>query len=162
MLDLLFILVNLIPLPFWFLMIFLPRRQFTRRVMDNYMVFLVLGALYVFTMVGAIVAGVDVAARGSGPAVNFTTTGGLAAAFSLPAAALVVWVHMVTMDLIGGHWIYHEAQRLNLSRFVTSISLLLTFLLGPLGLFSFLLWRTLHLMRHRADVVPQQPQEQPA
>ena len=63
MLDLLFIVVNLIPLPFWFLMIFLPRRQFTRRVMANYMVFLVLGALYVFTMVGAIVAGVDAAAR---------------------------------------------------------------------------------------------------
>jgi hypothetical protein len=162
MLDLLFVLVNVIPLPFWFLMIFLPRRQFTRRVMDNYMVFLLLGALYVFTMVGAIVAGVDAAARGSGANLNFTTTAGLAAAFNSPAAALVVWVHMVTMDLIGGHWIYHEAQRLNLSRIVTSISLLLTLALGPLGLFSFILWRTLHLMRHRTDAVPQQPQEQPA
>src|SRR5690349_11684135 len=116
MLDLLFVLVNLIPLPFWVLMILLPRRQFTRRVMDNYLVFLLLGALYVFTMVGAIVAGIDVAARGAGSAVNFTTAGGLAAAFSSPAAALVVWVHMVTMDLIGGHWMYHEAQRLNLSQ----------------------------------------------
>jgi len=161
MLDLLFVLVNLIPLPFWFLMIFLPHRQFTRRLMDNYLVFLVLGALYVFTMVGAIVATVDATARGAGSAINFTTTGGLAAAFSLPAAALVAWVHMVTMDLIGGHWMYHESRRLNLSQVFTSISLLLTFLLGPLGIFTFVLWRTLHNMRHRADTAPQ-PQEQPA
>jgi hypothetical protein len=155
MLDLLFVLVNLIPLPFWFLMIFLPRRQFTRRLMDNYLIFLVLGALYVFTMVGAIVAGVDATARGSAPALNFTTTGGLAVAFSLPAAALVVWVHMVAMDLIGGHWMYHESQRLNLSQLFTSISLLLTLAFGPLGIFTFVLWRTLHMMRHRADAVPQ-------
>jgi predicted DNA repair protein MutK len=161
MLDLLFVLVNLIPLPFWFLMIFLPRRQFTRRLMDNYLVFLVLGALYVFTMVGAIVSWVDLGARGSGASINFTTTGGLAAAFNTPAAALVVWVHLVTMDLIGGHWMYHESQRLNLSQIFTSISLLLTFALGPLGIFTFILWRTLHMMQHRGDAAPK-TQEQPA
>ena len=45
--DLLFLLINVIPLPFWFLMIFLPRRPITRQVTSNYLVFLVLGAFYI-------------------------------------------------------------------------------------------------------------------
>jgi hypothetical protein len=150
MLDVLFVLVNLIPLPFWFLMIVLPRREVTQRVASSYVVFLVLGALYVFTLVGAIVAGINLATSPNPPAVNFTTTTGLAAAFANPAAALVAWLHMITMDLIGGHWMYHEARRLNAPTLFTSVALLLTFLLGPLGIFVFVLWRSLVGMRQAA------------
>src|SRR5215467_10614879 len=67
MLNTLLLLVYLIPLPFWFLMIFYPRRELTQRVANNYSVFLILGALYVFVGVGAIVAVISLAASGKAP-----------------------------------------------------------------------------------------------
>src|SRR5438046_2828341 len=99
MLDLLYVLVTVIPLPIWFLMIFLPRRDVTRRVANNYLIFLLLGVLYIFALVGAVVAAIDSASRG-GPGLDFRSTGSLAAFFSIPAVALVVWLHLVTMDLV--------------------------------------------------------------
>ncbi len=157
MLDLLFVLVNLIPLPFWFLMIVLPKREITRRAASSYMVFIVLGALYIVTLVGAIVAGINIATQPNAPAINFTTTTGLAAALANPAAVLVVWLHMITMDLIGGHWMYHEAQRLNAPTLFTSVALLLTYVLGPLGLFVCVLWRSLVGLRQASVTRHQQP-----
>jgi len=49
--------------------------------------------------------------------------------------------------LIGGHWMYHEAQRLNTPRLIARVCLLMTLLSGPVGLLLFTLWRTVHLMR---------------
>src|SRR5262245_8227656 len=102
MLDLLYVLVTIIPLPFWFLMIFLPNRAITRRVANGYLVFLVLGVLYIFTLVGAVVAIIDSASKG-GPGLDFSSANGLAKMLSLPALALGVWTHMLIMDLLGGH-----------------------------------------------------------
>src|SRR5436305_37377 len=136
MLDLLYVLVTIIPLPFWFLMIFLPNRAVTRRVANSYLVFLVMGVLYIFTLVGAVYAAIDSASKG-GPGMDFTSTSSLARLFSLPAVALVVWLHMITMDLLGGHWLYHEAQRLGAPTLLTSITLIITFIFAPLGIFVF-------------------------
>src|SRR5882672_1033411 len=107
MLDLLFLLVNLIPLPFWFLIIFLPRRRFTRQIIGNYLVFVVLGALYIFVIVGAVVAGIANATQKNIP-IELTTLSGLGTLLATPAGVLAVWTHMVTLDLVAGHWIYHE------------------------------------------------------
>jgi hypothetical protein len=146
MLDLLYVLVVLITLPFWFLMIFLPKREITRRVSSSYLVFLVLGVLYIFTLVGAVMAVVDSASKG-GPRLDFSNIQALAGIFSVPAASLVAWVHMITLDLLAGHWLYHEAERLKAPRVFSSLTLILTFLFAPLGIFVFVLWRSLIAMR---------------
>lgn len=149
MLNFLLLLVYIIPLPFWFLMIFYPKRELTQRVANNYSVFLLLGALYVFTGAGAVIAWISLAASGSAPTMNITSVEGLAGFFSSPAGALVVMLHMTTMDLVGGHWIYHETLRLNTNKILAGLFLLTTFFLGPLGLFVFVMYRLLISMRDR-------------
>jgi hypothetical protein len=146
MLDLLFLLVNLIPLPFWFLMIFLPRRRFTRQIISNYLVFIVLGAIYIFVIVGAVVAGIAQIQK-TGPLNHLSPLQVLTTLLATPAGTLAVWTHMAALDLVAGHWIYQEAERLHAPRLFTSIMLILTLLLGPLGVFVFVLWRTLVRMR---------------
>jgi hypothetical protein len=146
MLDLLFLLVNLIPLPFWFLMILLPRRRVTRQVTSNYAVFIVLGAIYIFVIVGAITAGLSAVAA-KNEAINLFSLAGLLALLGTPAGILAVWTHMVIQDLVAGYWIYHEAQRQHAPTLFTSVALFFTLLLGPLGVFIFVLWLTLVRMR---------------
>src|SRR5512135_3033335 len=81
--DLLFLLINVIPLPFWFLMIFLPRKSITRHATSNYLVFLILGAFYIFAVVAAFVT----IARAGTP-INLLPSG-LAVMFGSPAAAVL-------------------------------------------------------------------------
>ena len=147
MLNTLLLLTYIIPLPFWVLMIFFPKRGLTQRVANNYTVFLLLGALYIFTAVGALVAWIAQAASGNAPTMGLFSVEGLGGLFSSPAGALVVWLHMTTMDLIGGHWMYHETQRLKTNRVLAALFLLTTYLLGPLGLFVFVMYRLLVSLR---------------
>jgi hypothetical protein len=156
MLNALYVLVNLIPLPFWLLMIVLPNRDITRRVVSTYTVFLVLGVLYVLTLIGAALA-LLTAPRSAPP--DLTTAEGLAALFANPLGALVVWLHMLTMDLLAGQWIYHEAQRLHAPRLLVSVILALAFMFGPFGVFVFVLWRALAAQRPEPS---RHQQEQPA
>jgi type II secretory pathway component PulL len=156
MVNALYVLVNVIPLPFWFLMIFLPNRDITRRVASTYTVFLVLGILYVLTLIGAAIA-LLTAPRSAPP--DFTTSEGPAALFANPVGALAAWLHMLTMDLLAGHWIYHEAQRLQAPRLLASVALVLAYMFGPLGVFVFVLWRTLRAQRAEPS---HRQQEQPA
>lgn len=76
---------------------------------------------------------------------------GLHATFpSLDAVAYVVhtktgllaaWVHFLAFDLFVGAWIVRDSRRLRISHVAAIPCLLLTFLLGPLGLLAYLIVR---------------------
>lgn len=51
------------------------------------------------------------------------------------------WVHYLAFDLFVGIWIAEQADALGLSRWLQAPILVATFLLGPLGLLVFLLWK---------------------
>ena len=142
MLNILYLLTFVVPAPWWLLMIFAPRSPLTRRFTNNYVIFIVLGVAYAVILANAAISLFTSAAQG-GPAVDFVSLDGLTRMLVNPAFVLIVWLHMITMDLIGGHWLYHEAMRLNAPQLVSSICILLTFLVGPFGLMVFVLWRNL-------------------
>ncbi len=52
---------------------------------------------------------------------------------------LAGWVHYLAFDLFIGGWIAAEADKIGLSRLVQAPILLATFMLGPVGLATFLL-----------------------
>jgi hypothetical protein len=139
MLNVLYALSLIVPFPFWFLMIVLPRTAFTKRAMSSYIIFVVLGVYYVVMLASTVIS---LAGAISLEFNSFITVEGLAKLMGTPIGALIVWSHMVIMDLIGGHWMYHEAQRLNAPIWWSSVCLLMTLLSGPVGLFLFISWRT--------------------
>jgi hypothetical protein len=63
---------------------------------------------------------------------------GVGAFFDTPSMMLLGWVHYLAFDLFVGSWEAEEAQRLQMPRPLLVLCLLLTFLLGPLGLLAFL------------------------
>jgi hypothetical protein len=137
MLDFLYALTFIIPAPFWLLMLFAPRQDFTRRVLNSYLAFLLLGALYVFTLVGALIT-----LLGKG-GLDFGSLGSLTAMLTSPAATLVLWIHVIALDLVGGQWIFYEAEKMQMRVTTLRVFLIFTLLVGPFGIFSFVLWRLL-------------------
>jgi hypothetical protein len=128
-------LANLIPLPWWLLMILLPKAAITRKLTQNYAIFLALAALYlIFLILGM---------------TQLPPTSTVDFRFdqlrqSLGQSELLfvgAWLHYLVFDLFVGFWIYKQGLRLNIPVWQTGICLLFTLLAGPLGLGLFLIRR---------------------
>ena len=131
----LFRLGNLPVLPFWGLMILLPRWRWTRWVMRSPLVSATPALLYaalVVPRVGTI-----------WPAVSRPTLDGIAALLGSPEGATIAWFHFLAFDLFVGRWIYLDSQERRLSAFLISPVLFLTLMLGPLGFLTYLVIRAI-------------------
>ena len=115
---------NFFVLPFWALMIVLPRWQFTKKVMDSVLPFVALALVYGCLFVLSVEP--DQAALWGNP-----TLPNLAALFSIPKVMATGWVHYLVMDLFVGRWIFLQGVEKQL---VTAHSLSLCLFAGPLGL----------------------------
>jgi hypothetical protein len=140
MLNMLYLLTTFLPLPLWCLLIFRPNNTLTRRIVNNYSLFLLMGIYYLILLIAGISTGFDVSA--------ITNLERLARAFGTPIGALIVWTHMLIVDLIAGYWVYHEAQRINATQWIASVCILMTLLSAPIGIFLFVLYRTFKVRNH--------------
>lgn len=131
LLELLFSGANLFALPFWTLMILVPRSQLTQRVMASYLPYAALAGLYLFLFITSF--SVDGIETLSDPNLKLND---LAALFANPHVTATGWVHFIVFDLFVGRWIYWQGQEKGV---FTRHSLLLCLLAGPLGLLSHLL-----------------------
>ncbi|MBW4653531.1 MAG: DUF4281 domain-containing protein [Kaiparowitsia implicata GSE-PSE-MK54-09C] len=125
-LDLIFDLANVFVLPFWVLMILLPKWGVTRRVMASHLPFVALAAAYIYGFVNSI----DPDTAEAFTQTDLTTITQL---FSTPAVAATGWIHFLVMDLFVGRWIYLEGERTGTW---TVHSLVLCLFAGPMGLLS--------------------------
>ena len=67
--------------------------------------------------------------------------GGIGAFFAIPELRLVGWVHYLAFDLWVGSWQVEEAGRSGMKRAALIPCLVLTWLVGPVGLLLFLALR---------------------
>lgn len=131
-----FLLLNYGVLPFWALLIFVPLMKITDTLVHSVMVPLILGVTYAWLFAGVFF--------GSTPApegASFTSLEGLQKMFTVPQALVAGWAHYIVFDLFIGAWQARDAQRVALNHFLLVPCLLLTFLLGPIGLLLYLMIR---------------------
>lgn len=117
---------NIFVLPFWALMILLPNWGITRKVMNSFIPFVVLAALYIYLFISSITP--ENAAALSNPKLA-----DIARFFGDEKATATGWIHFLVMDLFVGRWIYWEGQRTGVW---TIHSLALSLFAGPMGLLS--------------------------
>jgi hypothetical protein len=78
--------------------------------------------------------------RGEG---GFNNLDDVRALFAVPGALAAGWVHYLAFDLFVGTWIAERSAQLGLSHGWVIPLLLMTFMLGPMGLLGFVLVRAL-------------------
>jgi hypothetical protein len=76
-----------------------------------------------------------------GDAAKFGSLDGVMKLFSDPVLVTAGWVHYLAFDLMTGIWIKSNSLKLGLSHWLVIPCLLLTFMLGPIGLLLYLLIR---------------------
>jgi hypothetical protein len=143
--QLLFSLTFPLAAPFWALMIVAPGWSVTRRVVGSPLVvvppMLVYAALVLPDFAGFLAA------------VSSPGLPGVAALLATPAGAAAGWAHFIAFDLFVGRWIYLDSRERNIHPLITGPVLVLTILLGPLGMLAHLLLRML-LPTRRAQPLP--------
>ncbi|NJL88160.1 MAG: DUF4281 domain-containing protein [Leptolyngbyaceae cyanobacterium SM1_1_3] len=134
-LDLIFSGANLFVLPFWSLMLILPRWGVTRRVMASYLPFVALALVYLYLFITSLDPAT--AEAFSDPELKLAD---LAQLFAQEKVMATGWVHFLVMDLFVGRWIYLRSLD---SSIWFRHSLVLCFFAGPLGLLCHVVTETL-------------------
>ncbi|CAN5434298.1 ABA4-like family protein [soil metagenome] len=127
----LFSLANGIALIAWMVLIIFPYRPFTNKVLIGVVVTMlcIVYAVLVYQMLQP------------GDFKKFTTLEGVTALLSVPGAALAGWIHYLAFDLMTGLFIANNAAKHGIAYGWLLPCLVLTFMLGPVGLLLYFLFR---------------------
>ncbi|MBX0288890.1 DUF4281 domain-containing protein [Hymenobacter sp. HSC-4F20] len=143
--DFLFSLANPAALLGWLLLLLAPRWAGTRRVVLSGALPLVLAGAYA-VLIGSHYLGAQASQGGFGSLAE------VAALFQDPWALLAGWVHYLCFDLGIGVWESLDARRRGVPHLLLAPCLVLTFMLGPVGLLLYCLVRRFYGRADTASV----------
>ena len=135
--DTIFLLANYWAFAGWIALAFLPRNAKILSAILYAGVF-VLCLAYTVMIVGFLTGSIDAGGPGGG---DFTTLAGVMRLFDSPGGATLGWTHYLAFDLFAGMWIARDADNKGFSRIVQFPLLFLTLMIGPVGLFAWLIVR---------------------
>ena len=124
--ELVFSIVNVLPLPIWLTWVLAPKSKLARYFTDILWPWMVLAALYL----GLLVYAMSLPSTGG----NFSSLAGIMAGFDSEWATLAGWTHYLCFDLFVARWIMREAPD---AGYKLSPILILTLMVGPVGLLVF-------------------------
>ena len=135
--DMLYYWVNLGVLPFWLILIFFPTSSLCRYFVTSIFPFIILSGAYIFLLYKSYLSSYDFDG-------NFNLYMGIDETkdlFSNKNFLMMFWIHFISINLFTGGWIVKDSQKLVINKFLISIPLIITYLIGPLGLLIYWLIR---------------------
>ena len=135
--EILYYWVNIGVLPFWLILIFFPRSHISRYFVTSIFPFFLLSGAYVFMLYKSYLNSFDFVG-------NFNLYIGisnLSELFSNRSFLIMFWIHFISINLFTGGWIVKDSQKFFVNKSLLFIPLLITYLIGPLGLLFYWLIR---------------------
>jgi|TARA_B100000767_G_C19343952_1_gene360970 hypothetical protein len=135
--------LNLGILPFWIVLAIFPKSQICKVFIVSIFPFLILSLAYAYLLYIAYVVEYDFFQ-------NFTLYLGLTEISNLfenQFFLILFWAHFLAMNLFCGGWIVKDSQMLAMNKFIVSLTLLITYLIGPIGLTVYWLIRIFYAKR---------------
>ena len=135
--DILYYWVNLGVLPFWLILIFFPTSSFCRYFVTSIFPFFILSCAYIFLLYKSYLSSYEFDS-------NFNLYMGIddtTDLFSNKNFLMMFWIHFISINLFTGGWIVKDSQKFVINKFLISIPLIITYLIGPLGLLTYWLIR---------------------
>ena len=131
--DMLYYWVNFGVLPFWLILIFFPNSNLSRYFITSIFPILILSGSYIFILYKSHLNSYDFLN-------NFTLYLGidyLSELFSDKSYLMMFWIHFISINLFTGGWIVRDSQKLYINKILISVPLIITYLIGPIGLFLY-------------------------
>ena len=135
--------VNLGVLPFWFILIVFPQSHLSRIFVTSIFPFLILGGVYIFILYKSYLIGYDFDG-------NFSLYIGLSELsrlFEDHLYIMIFWTHFIAINLFIGGWIVKDSQKFSINKVLMAVPLIVTYLIGPIGLFLYWIIRIFYAKR---------------
>ena len=135
--EILYFWVNLGVLPFWLILIFFPSSNLSKFFVTSIFPIFLLSGTYIFVLYKSFLSSFDFLG-------NFNLYLGisnLSDLFSNNLFLMLFWIHFVSINLFIGGWIVKDSQKLYINKILTIIPLIVTYLIGPLGILIYWLIR---------------------
>ena len=128
-LENIYLLANWGVIPFWFLLLFSPNNIITRFLVHSIVMPLLLGFAYIFLVYKIYLNGNFLDGFGL-----YLGIENLYAIFSDENFLLIFWLHFLSISLFVGAWIARDSVRYSMPKFLTALSLIITYFTGPVGI----------------------------
>ena len=138
--EILYFLVNLGVLPFWLILIFFSQSHICRYLVTSIFPIFVLSGAYVFMLYKSYLGSYDF----DGNFDLYLGIDNISDLFSNNTFLMMFWIHFISINLFIGGWIVRDSQKLAINKIVIIVPLLITYLIGPLGIFIYWLIRIFH------------------
>ena len=142
-LEMVYLWLNLGVLPFWLVLVFFPQSQICRVFITSIFPTFVLTLSYSYLLYIAYVDSYDFLQ-------NFKLYLGLSELSQLfkdRNFLILFWVHFLAMNLFCGGWIVNDSRLFNMNKFVVSLPLIITYLIGPIGITLYWVIRLFYAKR---------------
>ena len=138
--EMLYYWVNLGVLPFWLILIFFPRSHLCKYFVTSIFPIFILGGSYLFMFYKSYLNSYDF----SGNFDLYLGINSVSELFTDKTFLMMFWIHFISINLFTGGWIVRDSQKLSINKIVMIIPLVITYLIGPLGIFIYWLIRIFH------------------
>jgi hypothetical protein len=138
--EILYYWVNLGVLPFWLILIFFPQSNLCRYFVTSILPIFVLSGAYIFILYKSYLNSYNF----NGNFSLYFSIDNISELFSDQNFLMMFWIHFISINLFTGGWIVKDSQKFSISKMLLIIPLIITYLIGPLGLFMYWLIRIFH------------------
>ena len=141
--ETLYMWINLGILPFWFILIVFPQSHLSRIFVTSIFPFFILSGVYIFILYKSYLIGYDFDG-------NFSLYLGLnelSRLFEDHLYIMIFWTHFIAINLFIGGWIVKDSQKFSINKVLMAVPLIVTYLIGPIGLFLYWIIRIFYAKR---------------
>ena len=138
--EMIYLWLNLGVIPFWIILIFFPQSKMCNYIVISIFPFFLLSLVYSYLLYLFYMTGYNYNQNFS----LYLGLNDLRNLFSENAFLLLFWIHFLAVNLFCGCWIVKDSQKFNISKYVNFIPLLITYFIGPIGLFLYWLIRVVN------------------
>ena len=135
--EILYFWVNLGVLPFWLILIFFPSSNINKFFATSILPILLLGGVYIFALYKSYLNSYDFISNFE----LYLSISNLSNLFSNNLFLILFWIHFVSINLFVGGWMVRDSQKLYMNKILVAFPLIITYLIGPLGVFIYWLIR---------------------
>ena len=141
--ETLYMWINIGVLPFWFILIIFPQSHLSRIFVTSIFPFFILSGVYIFILYKSYLIGYDFDG-------NFSLYLGLnelSRLFEDHLYIMIFWTHFIAINLFIGGWIVKDSQKFSINKVLMAVPLIVTYLIGPIGLFLYWIIRIFYAKR---------------
>ncbi len=135
--EMIYLWLNIGVIPFWFVLIFFPNSKICGVFVGSIFPIFILGLIYLYLLYYFFTSGYDFFT-------NFNLYLGidsLRELFNETGFLIIFWTHFLAINLFCGSWIVNDSKKIFMTKFLVSVSLIITYFAGPLGIFVYWLIR---------------------